>query len=115
MENIVKTWLALFLMLSLIYTGIGIIGATINTKNATGFADACASSIQTSKFTDESIIECENKAAENGYSDFMVKKYDMDNDGVIDTAQVSLTYKYEIPFLNIVGDSAKKTIRAYSK
>ena len=112
MENILKTWLAIFMTLLMLFTGVGIISANIDSKNAKRFVDICQVAVSESVFHPEVMDTCRQMAEDNGYHMVITEK-DTNHDGFTDTAYLFLEYAYEIPFIGLTGIT--KTIKTTLK
>lgn len=111
MKHIVETFSALVLIILMSFVSIAILTASAQVTNAKGYKADCIAEIENSNFNSAVISDCVTKAAAAGY-ELQVKScsYDIYND--INTAEVILTYQYEIP---LFGVSVTKTTRGIAR
>lgn len=98
MKQIFETYLTLFLMMMAVFTLGGIIIADTDTKNARDFKEAVVDEIENSNFSPSVITKCRN--AGNGKYTVTVNELKDSYDNTV-MAEVTVTYWYSIPFLNV--------------
>ena len=98
MKQIFETYLTLFLMLMAVFTLEGIIAADIDTKNARDFKESIVDEIENSNSSPTVIAECRN-AGNSKYTVTVDEYKDNENNTVM--AEVTVSYNYSIPFLNV--------------
>lgn len=98
MKQIFETYLTLFLMMMAIFTLGGIIAADIDTKNARDFKESIVDEIENSNFSPSVITACGN-AGNDKYTVTVEEYKDNENNTVM--AEITVSYKYSIPFLNV--------------
>ena len=98
MKQIFETYLTLFLMLMAVFTLEGIIAADIDIKNARDFKESIVDEIENSNFSPTVIAECRN-AGNSKYTVTVDEYKDNENNTVM--AEVTVSYNYSIPFLNV--------------
>lgn len=109
MDSLPKTLLALVLLLVVALTGAGIVSTNVDASNAEHYLADVTAEIEDSNFSSEIINSCIDKVANRGadeetggnYEQLTVVQIDTDGDGITDAADLSLSYRYTIPFLNI--------------
>lgn len=101
MKQIFETYLTLFLVMMAVFTLGGIISADIEVRNARDFKDAVVDMIENSDFAPSVIETCQN--AGNGRYKVKVEEY-MDTYGNTVMAEVTVSYRYSIPFLNVLSE-----------
>ena len=113
MEQFIKAFLAVFLMILLTFSGVGIIGASIDAAHAEKFAAKVADTIEASNYADKVINECKTKSNEAGYKSLTVNVKDSNKDGYNDMAEIIVEYDYSIGLFNVTGQS--HYARAYAR
>lgn len=113
MEQFIKAFLAIFLMLLLTFAGVGILSASIDASHAEKFAAKVADTIEASNYAETVIQECKNKAAEAGYNNLEVNVKDSNKDGYNDMAEIIVEYNYTIGLFDM--SSQKHYARAYAR
>lgn len=103
MDSLPKTFLALILLLIIVLAGAGVVSTGIDASNAEHYLADVTAEIEDSNFSESIINGCIDKVANtaNNYESLTVVKMDNDHDGFTDAANLTLTYRYTIPFLNI--------------
>ena len=100
MDTIVKSFVGLFFSLVLLLLGIGIIAASVNTRNAGTFAADCVTRIENSDFSDSVITDCEEEAAERGYT-LSVEVMAQEGRPEAKYGSLRLEYPFRIPVVDI--------------
>lgn len=123
MNQVVKSFLGIFFLLVLIFTGVGIISAQINVSAALDYKSAVVTQLENSNYSPTVMNACIQQAADSGYVleiRTFVKGKSMQvytSPNVTDTsdvtmAEVILNYPYKIPFLQV---SVNQQVRGYAK
>lgn len=123
MEQIIKTYLGIFLILLLTVTGIGIVAAEVEVTRAREFKSDVIIEMENSNYNVNVLNACMEQAGAIGY-DLKVTLYGKDGtsvdytpgvtlpDGGITFAEVVLDYSYRTgPF----GDLMQHSIRGYGR
>lgn len=113
MEQFIKSFLAIFLIILLTFSGVGIIGASIDAAHAEKFASKVADTIENSNYAQNVIDNCKTKATDAGYKSLTINVKDSNNDGYNDMAEVIVEYDYAIGLFNVTGQS--HYARAYAR
>lgn len=111
MKHIVEAFSALILIMLMAFVSIGILTASAQVTNAKLYKADCIAEIENSNFNPAVISECIAKAANAGY-ELQVKSCSYDTFNDVNTAEVILTYQYEIP---LFGVSVTKTTRGIAR
>ena len=114
MNQIVKTYLTIFLMLIIMFVGAGIIYCSLDAQKAEKVNSAYADTIAGHNYSSDTINRCINEAASNDYV-LSVKKYDTNNDGYADICECILEYDYSLKFLNTKGAASTNSKHHYSR
>ena len=99
MNQVIKTYLALALMLIIMLVGAGLIVCAIDAQRAEKVNSGYASTIASHNYSDSSIEQCKNEATADDY-ELNVKRWDTNNDGHYDVCECVLEYDYTLKFLN---------------
>lgn len=94
MEQIFNAFIGMLFLFILIFGGISITTAVIDSKNAEEYVAEAAQIIESSNYADDVINNLKDKAAASGYG-FTVNSVDLDGDVAADMAEVFLDYKYQ--------------------
>jgi len=100
MENIIKGFVTVILILLLVFVGTGLVTSSIATRNARASLDKYVTEIENSNFADEVISAQKDEADKNGYK-LTVNKMSRTNDGDHMYGSATLEYKYQIKLLSI--------------
>lgn len=111
MKHIIESFSALLLIVLMAFVSIAILTASASVTNAKAYKADCIAEIENSNFNPKVISECIAKAANAGYG-LQVKSSSYDSYNDINTAEVLLTYQYEIP---LFGVSVTKTTRGIAR
>jgi len=123
MNQVVKSFLGIFFLLVLLFTGVGIISAQIHVSAALDYKSAVVTQLENSNYSPAVMNACITQATESGYT-LEIRTFSMGNAvqtytaaNVTDTsdvimAEVILNYPYEIPFLQI---SVGQQVRGYAR
>lgn len=115
MSQVIKAFLGLFFMISLILLGSGILAAQMDVSDALDYKADIIAELENSNFNSDVLNACIRQAQENGYK-LEVKTFSEGGASVcytdpsaVDTknvvmAEVKLTYPYRIGFLNAVTE-----------
>lgn len=114
MNQIVKTYITIFLMLIIIVVGTGIIISALDAQRAEKTNSNYASTIAAHNFSDSVISACVNEARDNNYV-LTVKKYDTNADGYFDMCECILEYDYSLSFLNTASAATTNNMHHYSR
>ncbi len=106
MESIFKSYMGLMLMVLLMCIGLGIIGVSIDARNADDFANDCVMRIQASNYNSAVVADCIAKANSMNY-ELNVDITSIDEGYKSAQGQIELKYRVKIP---ILGIDTKKTI-----
>lgn len=103
MESIVKAFLSIFLLVIVTLAGVGIVSTGIDASNAEKYIADVSATIEDSNFSQAVISQCvADVSSENSkYKSLEIKTLDLDKDGYVDSADVTLAYEYSIPFFSI--------------
>ena len=113
MEQFIKAFLAVFLMLLLTFAGVGILSASLDASHAEKFASKVADTIEASNYSEKVIENCKQKSEEAGYKSITISVKDSNKDGYNDMAEVVVGYDYTIGFFNTTGKT--HYARAYAR
>ena len=114
MNQIIKTYLTIFLMLIIVFTGAGLIVCALDAQKAEKINSAYSNTIAAHNYSDDSISKCRNEASDNDYV-LSVKKYDTNQDGYPDIAECILEYDYSMRFLNLSNSTTNNNKHHYSR
>ncbi|SDB18509.1 hypothetical protein [Eubacterium oxidoreducens] len=112
MEQIPKSFLALFLMILFLVVGVGVITVALDAAAAQRYTADATAMIEQYNFSDAAIATCKETAKEKGYN-LSVLVMDCNNDGVRDMAELKTTYTYSMQLLLI--DRQSHVIRSYAR
>ncbi|MCR5666254.1 MAG: hypothetical protein K6G01_05440 [Eubacterium sp.] len=112
MEQIPKSFLALFLMVLFLFAGVMVITVAIDAAAAQRYTADATAMISQYNFSDAVIAKCEQTAKDKGY-ELDVKVMDCNNDGVRDLAELKTTYEYKMKLLGI--GTQTHVIRSYAR
>lgn len=110
MSTVIKSYVAIFLVLLSLITLTGVVDATVQIQNARDYHSAVVNEIENSNHSDAVIEKCVNEASANGYN-LIVTKYESGGDNS-EITKVTLEYQYTILFLNVASD---KQIIGYAR
>ncbi len=99
MNQVIKTFLGIALMLIIVLVGAGLIVCGMDAQRAEKANSDYAAVLTSYNFSDEAIAMCQEEAKADNY-DLTVKAYDTDSDGIKDTAECILEYDYTLKMLN---------------
>lgn len=111
MGNFAKVLLGIFLITLTALSGIGTVMAGADTAEAEKYHADVITEIECSNYNDTVMASCAAQAANNGY-ELTIDPIRYDEAGNIQTAEVILKYKYEIPLFQI---SKQKEIRGFAR
>lgn len=114
MNQIIKTYLTIFLIMIIILIGTGMIVCALDAQRAEKTNSAYASIIAAHNYSDITIQSCINEAANDDYL-LNVRKWDTNNDGHFDTCECVLEYDYALEFLRHSGKSSDENNHHYSR
>lgn len=103
MKSAVETFLSVIMITFMAVLSTCYITASLNTRRAQNYYAAVVTEVEASDFSEEVIGGCIQNAKENGYvkedgtSGLAIQKT-----GELQTAEVTLTYRYAIPVLNMM-------------
>ncbi len=113
MSSVIKSFLAIFLILIAMFSFAGVISVTIDVQNARDYHASVVNEIENSNHAQSVINACKDEATTNGYT-LTVTEYSSTSDDSPNTkiSKVVLSYSYSIDFLNI---SSNKEIIGYAR
>ena len=111
MKNIIGAFGTLMVLIMNLYMCVTISGASVAVVAAKEFKADVVAEIENSNFNPYVIAGCIEQANKAGY-DLVVTNYTYSSKDDIQTAEVILTYSYEMPLFAI---SAKRTTRAIAR
>ncbi len=113
MSSVIKSYLAIVLILLIVFTSAGIISVTLDVQNARDYHAAVVNEIENCNHAASVIEACKTEASENGYT-LTVTNYYSDNDNSPNSqiSKVVLKYSYTIDFLGI---ATEKEIVGYAR
>lgn len=111
MKHIVEVFSAFVIMIVAAYISTALITADSEIAAAKSFNADCVAEIENSNFNESVINSCISQASNAGYT-LQVTNYTFDVYNDINTAEVILSYKYEMPLLGI---SQTKEIRGIAR
>lgn len=114
MNQIVKTYLTIFLVLIIILVGTGLIMCALDAQKAEKINSSYANAIASHNFSNESVTTCMSEAEDNDYV-LSVNKYDTNSDGYTDTCECILEYDYSLRFLNSSVPTTTNSKHHYSR
>ena len=114
MNQIIKTYLTVFLLLIIIFVGTGIIISALDAQKAEKVNSAYASTIASHNYSNDSINACTLEASNNDYV-LSVKRYDTNADGYSDICECILEYDYSLSFLNSAATTTTNNKHHYSR
>lgn len=100
MEQIVKGFLSAFLILILVYLGMGLVLSSIDTKNADTFMENSVSKIEASNFAPEVLDGVKKDASELGY-DLEFKSEMQNGDSQTAYTLATLKFDYRMPLIGL--------------
>ncbi|MGN0672808.1 MAG: hypothetical protein ACI4KJ_00010 [Anaerovoracaceae bacterium] len=95
MKSAIETFMGIILIVLVVIISTCYITASIDTRHAQNFHASVISEIEASNHAESVVTECVNKAKENGFTELKV------NDTATGISEVTLSYHYTIPFLDI--------------
>lgn len=106
MKSAIETFVGIILIVLMVVIATCYITASIDTRQAQNFHSSVVTEIEASHFASSVIDELEQKAHDNGFtmidgSGNKVSGLTVNVMSSMDVAEVTLTYDYTIPFLNI--------------
>ena len=106
MDSVVKAFLGVFFRLTMMFLGVGLIGAAIDAGKAENFATDTATRISNSNFSESVIQACKEDAAAEGYQCQveLVRPSDRQRPTY---GTLTLTYPFRIPLLSF---EARETV-----
>ena len=114
MNQIIKTYLTIFLMLVIMLVGGGLIVCSLDAQKAEKVNSAYASTIAGHNYSDSIINRCISEASTDDYV-LSVKKYDTNSDGYSDICECILEYDYSLRFLNSASATTTNNKHHYSR
>ena len=114
MNQIIKTYLSLFLMLIIILIGAGLIACALDAQKAEKTNSNYADTIAAHNYSDNAISKSMQEAENNNYV-LSVKRYDTNNDGYMDICECILEYDYSLRFLNMGEATTTNNKHHYSR
>lgn len=119
MSQIVKSFIGYFLLLVVVFAGTGIISVSIDATNAQRYVSDITDEMELYNFSDAVVTECMNRV--NNHTDKQAKNYAnltinnlaVAGDPYSNGREVTMEYKFTIPFLNI-GDTTH-VVRAVAR
>lgn len=111
MKQIIGAFSAILVFLISIFGFIGITNVSAQVAAAKEFKADCIAEIENSNFNPNVIAQCQAQAAAAGY-ELTVTNATYDTDGNMNTAEVIVTYSYEIP---LFGISETQTTRGIAR
>ncbi len=114
MNQVVKTYLTIFLILIVILVGAGLIMCALDAQKAEKINSSYASVIACHNYSNDSVMACISEAADDDYV-LSVKKYDTNADGYADTCECILEYDYSLKFLNASAPTTTNNKHHYSR
>ena len=112
MEQVFKVFLTLFCLMILSFTATGLIISSMNASRADAFISDAANGVSMGNFQEDVISDWQSEAAEKGYQ-LAASKKDANGDGYTDAVDLTLTYQYVVPYLNMAG--SEHTLKAYAR
>ena len=67
MESVIKGFLGLFCLVSVVVLGYGVVSMAMSDRMADTYIDDCVNKIENSMYSEAVITECKQKASERGY------------------------------------------------
>lgn len=110
MKHIVSAFGTLFVLLVNIFICVGVVTASSETAAAKEYKADVIAEIENSNFNANVIAACVAEAEELGYQLYVTKSVDVSNE--VQSADVVLSYSYEIP---VFGISQTKTTRGIAR
>ncbi len=114
MNQIVKTYMTIFLLLIIVLVGAGLILCSLDAQRAEKTNSGYAMTIAGHNYSDASINACKSEASGNDYV-LSVKKYDTNSDGYPDVCECILEYDYSLKFLNAGEGTTTNDKHHYSR
>ncbi len=99
MNQIIKTYSSLFLMMIIVLVGAGLIFCALDAQKAEKINASYASTIAAHNYSDAVINKCKQDASGSDYV-LTVSKYDTNADSYYDICECILEYDYSLRFLN---------------
>ena len=99
MNQIIKTFSTLLLMMIIVLIGAGLIFCALDAQKAEKNNASYASTIAAHNYSDSVINKCKQDASNNNYV-LTVVKYDTNADSYYDICECILEYDYSLKFLN---------------
>lgn len=106
MENVIKTYLGLFLTFIGVFVCVGITSACISSSNAVSFHADIIKEVEESNFAPSVMQACIESAESAGYKLEILPIQDASGRTVM--AEVILDYEYNIPFLGVFTEHEKR-------
>lgn len=103
MKSAVETFVSVIMITFMAVLSTCYITASLNTRRAQNYHAAVVTEVEASDFSDEVIGGCIQNAKDNGYvmedgtSGLTIQK-----EGELQTAEITLKYRYTIPILNMM-------------
>lgn len=112
MHELFKVILTMFCLLIISFTSTGLIISSMNASKADAFLSDASIGVAEGNFQDSVIKQWQSEALERKYQLEVIKK-DTNTDGYTDAVDLTLTYQYVVPYLNLSG--SEHTIKAYAR
>ncbi len=106
MEQVIKSYLGIFLIFMGLFVSTGIISASVSASNAVSFHADVIKEVEDSNFAPSVINACLDSAQSAGYKLTVTPIHDADGNTTM--AEVILDYEYNIPFLNLFTEHEKR-------
>lgn len=100
MENIIKTFTGFFFIMLTVFLATGVMGSSIESRNATQYAANCAQRIESSNFSKNVIQTINQESEERGYH-ITVNTVTSPTNRYVHYGTLTLEYQYTIPILGI--------------
>ena len=114
MNQVIKTYLTIFLILIVVLLGAGLIMCALDAQRAEKSNSSYAGVIASHNYSDDAVTACILEAADDDYV-LSVKKYDTNADGYEDICECILEYDYSLRFLNTSTPTTTNNKHHYSR
>ncbi len=108
MKQIIDAFLTIFLVLILVFVGVGVVQSSLEGQKAQAFLYDCTDMIESSNYSSTVISELQTNAEAQDYE--WVIDLTQNSEGVYTGGRLTLTYQINIPFIGYSSDKEATAI-----
>lgn len=107
MQQIIKSFVGFFLLLVVVFSGVSIVSVSIDATNAQRYVSDITDEMELYNFSDAIVADCVNRVNNHTdsqakhYSNLTIKNLASADDPYAKGREVTMTYEFTIPFLNV--------------